>query len=55
MNRPVKNFPKIDREELERNVNDYDKNTADNYYNPGNYEALQLSNDQSRSTFTFDR
>lgn len=54
MNRPVKNFPKIDREELEKNVNDYEgkKNTADNYYNPGNYEALQLSNDQSRSTFT---
>ena len=54
MNKPVKNFPKLDREELERNVNDYigKKNTADNYYNPGNYEALQLSNDQSRSTFT---
>lgn len=54
MNKPVKNFPVLDREELEDNVQDYagKKNTADNYYNPGNYEALQLSDNQTRQTFT---
>lgn len=52
-NKPVKNFPVLDRKELENNVQDYagKKNTADNYYNPGNYEALQLSNKETRQTF----
>lgn len=52
-NKPVKNYPVLDRKELEDNVQDYPgkKNTADNYYNPGNYEALQLSNQQTRQTF----
>ena len=53
MDKPVKNFPVIDRKELEENVNDYagKKNTADNYYNPGNYETLQMSNKQTKATF----
>ena len=53
VNKPVKNYPILDRKELENNINDYSgkKNTADNYYNPGNYEALQLSNKETRNTF----
>ena len=52
-NKPVKNYPILDRKELENNIQDYagKKNTADNYYNPGNYEALQLSNKETRQTF----
>ena len=53
MNKPVKNFPVVDRKELENNVNDYagKKNTADNYYNPGNYEELQKSSKPTQKTF----
>ena len=53
MNKQVKNYPILDRKELEKNVNDYagKKNTADNYYNPGNYETLQMSNKQQQQTF----
>jgi hypothetical protein len=53
MDKPVKNFPITDRKELEKNVNNYagKKNTADNYYNPGNYETLQMSNQQTKKTF----
>lgn len=53
MNKPVKNFPVVDRKELENNVNDYagKKNTADNYYNPGNYENLQKLNKPTQKTF----
>ena len=52
-NKPVKNFPVINREELEDNLNAYGgkKNTADNYYNPGNYDSLQMSNDQTNQQF----
>lgn len=53
MNKQVKNYPVLDRKELEKNVNDYagKKNTADNYYNPGNYETLQMSNKEQQQTF----
>ena len=53
MNKPVKNYPTLNRKELENNVNDYagKKNTADNYYNPGNYETLQMSNKQQQQSF----
>ena len=53
MNKKVKNYPILDRKELEKNVNDYSgkKNTADNYYNPGNYETLQMSNKEQKKSF----
>ena len=40
--KPVKNYPVVNREELENTLNKYAgiKNTSDNYYNPGNYETL---------------
>ena len=53
MDKPVKNFPIVNRKELENNVNEYagKKNTADNYYNPGNYEELQKSSKTTQKTF----
>lgn len=53
MNKPVKNYPILDRKELENNVNDYagKKNTSDNYYNPGSYETLQMTNEEQKQTF----
>jgi len=52
-NRPVKNFPITDREELENTLNKYDgkKNTTDNYYNPGNYETLQSTDEETNKKF----
>ena len=57
-NRPVKNFPITDREELENTLNKYDgkKNTTDNYYNPGNYETLQSTDEETNKKFqTFSK
>ena len=52
-NKPVKNYPVVNREELEDTLNKYagKKNTSDNYYNPGNYETLQMSDDQTNQRF----
>tara|TARA_B100000795_G_scaffold197213_1_gene151191 strand:+ start:912 stop:2666 length:1755 start_codon:yes stop_codon:yes gene_type:complete len=51
--KPVKNYPVVDRKELENTLNKYagKKNTADNYYNPGNYETLQMTDDETTSNF----
>ncbi len=52
-NKLVKNYPVLDRKELEDTLNKYGgkKNTADNYYNPGDYETLQMSNEEVNSDF----
>jgi len=52
-NKPVKNYPIVNNEELENTLNKYagKKNTSDNYYNPGNYETLQTSDDQTNKRF----
>ena len=52
-NIPVKNFPVVKREDLENNLNKYGgkKNTADNYYNPGNYDTIQQGDNELNQQF----
>lgn len=52
-NLPVKNFPVVKREDLENNLNKYGgkKNTADNYYNPGNYDTIQQGDNELNQQF----
>jgi len=51
--KPVKNYPVVDKKELENTLNKYAgiKNTSDNYYNPGNYETLQTSDSEATKKF----
>ena len=53
-NVPVTNFPKEDFEENRNVVNRYSgaKNTTDNYYNPGNYESMQMKSSEANKEFT---
>ena len=52
-NTPVSNFPVEDFEENRNVVNKYSgaQNTNDNYYNPGNYEAMQMKSSEANKQF----
>ena len=53
-NTPVKNWPIVNREELEKNINQYSgiKNTVDNYYNPnGDMGDTISSNNETNAQF----